>query len=142
MGERDTRFKPGQSGNPRGRPPGARNRATLAAEALLDGEAETITRKCVTMALAGDPTALRLCLSRILPARRDREIVLDLERLRGSKDALRAIETILRAVADGKITPSEGQAVAAMVETHRRTFEVEELENRIEALEAQQRAAR
>ena len=142
MGERDTRFKPGQSGNPRGRPPGARNRATLAAEALLDGEAETITRKCVTMALAGDPTALRLCLSRILPARRDREIVLDLERLRGSKDALRAIETILGAVADGKITPSEGQAVAAMVETHRRTFEVEELENRIEALEAQQRAAR
>ena len=142
MPRQDTQFKPGKSGNPRGRPRGARNRATLAAEALLDGEAEAITRKCIDLALAGDHTALRLCLSRILPVRRDREIVLDLERLRGSKDALRAIETILRAVADGKITPSEGQAVAAMVETHRRTFEVEELETRIERLEEQQCAVR
>ena len=78
MPRQDTQFKPGKSGNPRGRPRGARNRATLAAEALLDGEAEAITRKCIDLALAGDHTALRLCLSRILPVRRDREIDLDL----------------------------------------------------------------
>jgi hypothetical protein len=56
----------------------------------------------------------------------ERNISLDLENLRGFQDALQAIETILRAVAEGEITPSEGQAVASLVETHRRTFEVEE----------------
>ena len=47
------------SGDPAGRTKGARNRATLAAEALLEGEAEALTRKAIELALAGDPTALR-----------------------------------------------------------------------------------
>ena len=49
---------------------------------------------------------------------------------------------MLEAVGAGEITPSEGQAVASLLETHRRTFEVEELEHRIETLEEQQCAAR
>jgi len=61
-------FKKGRpSPNPNGRPPGARNRTTLAAEALLDGEAEALTRKAIERALDGDPTALRICIDRILP---------------------------------------------------------------------------
>ena len=74
MRERDTRYKPGQSGNPTRRPKGARNKAAVAAEALLEGEAETITRKCIDLALEGDHTALRLCLSRILPVKREKGI--------------------------------------------------------------------
>ena len=66
------RFRPGVSGNPRGRPVGSRNHATLAAAALLEGEAEAITRKAVELALAGDPVALRLCMERILPPMRER----------------------------------------------------------------------
>src|SRR5215472_5185933 len=63
------RFQPG---NP-GRPKGARHKATLAAEALLDGEAEGLTRKCVEAALGGDMAALRICMDRILPpAKSDR----------------------------------------------------------------------
>ena len=142
MSKQDTQFKPGQSGNPSGRPKGARNKSTVAAEALFDGEAETITRRCIGLALEGDPTALRLCLSRILPVKRERTIELDLPALEGSQDSLRAIGTVLEAVGAGMITPTEGQAVASLLETHRRTFEVEELEQRIEALEAQQCAAR
>jgi hypothetical protein len=49
-------FEPGQSGNPAGRPKGAGNHTTRAIEALLDG----------------DGPALRLCLDRLLPVRRDR----------------------------------------------------------------------
>ena len=64
--KQDGRFAPGQSGNQRGRPKGARNRATQAAETVLLDEAEALTRKCVEVALAGDVTALRLCLERIL----------------------------------------------------------------------------
>ena len=65
-------FKPGQSGNPKGKPKGARHKATLAALELLDGEAEALTRKAVDLALEGDTTALRLCLERIAPPARMR----------------------------------------------------------------------
>ena len=65
-----TRFKPG---NP-GRPKGARHRTTVAIEVLLDGEAEALTRKAVEMALGGDTTAMRLCLERLAPPRRDRPV--------------------------------------------------------------------
>ena len=63
--EQDTRFKPGQSGNPKGRPLGSRHKATLAIDKLLDGEADAITRKAIEIAKAGDTVALRLCLDRI-----------------------------------------------------------------------------
>lgn len=62
------RFKPGQSGNPKGRPVGSRHKATLAAQELLDGEAQAITRKAIEKALEGDGIALRLCLERIVPS--------------------------------------------------------------------------
>ena len=142
MPKQDTKFKPGQSGNPSGRPKGARNQSTMAAEALLDGESESLTRRCIDLAMEGDSTALRLCLSRILPVKRENPISLDLPALKDSQDSLRAIGTVLEAVGAGTITPSEGQAVASLLETHRRTFEVEELERRLEVLEAQQCAAR
>ena len=142
MENRDHLFKPGQSGNPNGGPKGSLNRSTMAAAALLDGESEALTRRCIDLAMGGDPTALRLCLSRILPVKRERTISLDLPALQGSQGALGAIGRVLEAVGAGMITPSEGQAVASLVETHRRTFEIEELEHRIEALEAQQCAAR
>ena len=60
----DSRWKKGQSGNPNGRAAGSRNRATLAIEALLEGEGEALTRKAIELAKAGDMAALRLCLDR------------------------------------------------------------------------------
>ena len=56
-----TRFQPGQSGNPKGRPPGSRNKTTMAVEGLLDGDAEAITRKAIEKAKGGDATMIRLC---------------------------------------------------------------------------------
>ncbi|MCJ2136438.1 DUF5681 domain-containing protein, partial [Methylobacterium sp. J-026] len=51
-------FGQGQSGNPGGRPKGARNRSTEALETILDGESEALTRKAIEMALEGDTVAL------------------------------------------------------------------------------------
>ena len=68
----DGRFAKGASGNPRGKSKGSRHRVTQAVEALMEGEAEALTRKAIEMGLAGDLTALRLCLDRIAPARRER----------------------------------------------------------------------
>jgi len=96
-----------------GRPRGSKNRTALAVQALLDGEAEGLTRVAVEKALAGDIVALRLCMDRILPVKRERAIELDLPALEGSQDSLRAIGTVLEAVGAGEITPTEGQAVAS-----------------------------
>jgi Family of unknown function (DUF5681) len=76
--KQDTRFKPGQSGNPDGRPKGARNVTTRAVEALLDGEAEKLTRKVIELGLTGDMTALRICMDRITPPRKDRHVAFSL----------------------------------------------------------------
>jgi hypothetical protein len=74
----DTRFKPGQSGNPSGKPKGSLNRVTLAIQCLLDGEGEELTRKAIELAKEGDLTALKLCLERICPPRKSRPIAIDL----------------------------------------------------------------
>ena len=121
-------------GNP-GRPRGARHKATQAALALLDGEAETLTRQAVTMALNGDGTALRLCLERIVPPRRDVPVTFDLPPMQSAADAAKAAGAVLDAVAGGDLTPQEGAHIMALVETFRRTLETTELEARIAALE-------
>ena len=128
-------FQKGTSGNPAGRPPGARNRATMAAEALLDGDAEALTRKAVDLALDGDVTALRLCLERICPPRRDRPMSFALPPLETAADAPKAIAAIVAAVADGTVTASEAAELATLVERFVKTVEVAELEARIVALE-------
>src|SRR5579872_3927945 len=99
------RWQRGQSGNPAGRAPGTRNRATVLAEALFDGEAETLVRKAVTMALDGDPAAMRLCISRIMSPRRDRPVRFALPPLATAADASRALASIAAAVAGGEIAP-------------------------------------
>ncbi|MCX5888259.1 MAG: DUF5681 domain-containing protein [Deltaproteobacteria bacterium] len=128
-------FKPGQSGNPTGRPKGSKHKATLAAQALLDGEAEGLTRKCIKMGLNGDPVALRLCLERLVPPRKDGPISIKLPAMKTAGDAVKVSGAIIGAVARGDLTPSEGEALARMVETHRRTLELEEIERRLTALE-------
>jgi hypothetical protein len=65
-------YETGRSGNPGGRQSGSRNKATLVATTFLAGESEALTRSAVELALVGDPTAMRLCLERILPPCRER----------------------------------------------------------------------
>jgi hypothetical protein len=77
------------------RRPSCRNRATLAAEVLLEGEAEALTRKAIELALAGDTTALRLCLERIVPQRRSRAVVFDLPRIDRVEDLAGAVGSVL-----------------------------------------------
>ena len=125
------RFAPG---NP-GRPQGARHKATMAALALLDGEAETLTRQAVTMALAGDVAALRLCLERIAPPRKDVPAAFALPAVATAKDAAAAAGAVLGAVAGGDLTPTEGAAIMALIEVYRRALETTELEARVTALE-------
>jgi hypothetical protein len=127
----DGTFAPGNPGKPRG----ARHRATQAVLALLDGQAEALTRKAVDMALYGDVTALRLCLERIAPPRKDAPVTFALPAMTCARDAAHAAAAVLGAVSEGDLTPAEGAHVMALVEAWRRTFETTELEARLTALE-------
>ena len=125
---------PFQKGNP-GRPKGARNKATVAAEALLDGEAETITRKAIELAKGGDITAIRLCLERILPPRKDRPIVVDLPNVTSVQDLKTAYGLVVRDVASGDLTPDQGRTLSDLLESYPRTIETSEIEQRLAMLE-------
>lgn len=126
-------FAPGNSLG--GKPRGARHRATMAVEELLDGQSDRLTQKAVEAALGGDMTAMRLCLERICPPRKERFIHVGLPRVESSSDTVKAITTVLEAVSVGEITPGEGQKFATLIEGQRRALETEELEARIVALE-------
>lgn len=122
------------AGNP-GKPKGTRHKATQAVLALLDGEAEALTRQAVTMALDGDGAALRLCLERIAPPRRDAPVQFNLPSMETARDAAKAAGAVLEAVANAELTPTEGAHIMGLVETFRRTLESSELEARVAALE-------
>jgi Family of unknown function (DUF5681) len=96
--QRGRPFEKGRSGNPAGRPRGNRNRSTLAAQLLLQGEAEALTRKAVELALNGDPTALRLCLDRLIAPHRERLVPLTLPPMRKPADLAATMEAITAAV--------------------------------------------
>jgi hypothetical protein len=126
--------RPFAKGNP-GRPKGARHKATVAAEALLDGEAEALTRKAVELALEGDSTALRLCLDRILPPRRERPVAFRLPSLHRAGDAAEAMAALMSAVAAAEITPGEAAELAKLIETFVRALEAGEFDRRLRVIE-------
>jgi hypothetical protein len=124
-------FRPGNSGKPKG----ARHAATLAAEALLDGQAEALTQKAIEGALGGDSAALRLCLDRIVPPRRERPVKFALPALKVAEDAAAAMSAITAAVAEGELSLGEAESAAKLVELFVRTLEAGEFERRIRSLE-------
>ena len=118
-----------------GRPKGALNRTTLAARALLDHEAEQITRRCVEMAKAGDTTALRLGLERLVPVARDEPVRLDLPEVTDATSGVEALQKLIRASAEGRLTPLQASSISGLVAQHLRATELVALEQRLEALE-------
>jgi hypothetical protein len=128
-------FQPGKSGNPAGRPKGARNHTTRAVEALLDGEAEALTRKAIELALDGDGPALRLCLDRLLPVRRDRPITFTLPPIEKPADLTRATHALMQGVAAGEITPSEAAELSKLVDAHVNAIKTADLAERLARIE-------
>jgi hypothetical protein len=119
-----------------GRPKGLRNKATLAIESLLQGQAEALTQTAVTKALEGDSVALRLCMERIASAPKDQPISFSLPKMNSALDASEAAGSVLTAVSDGALTPIEATRVMGLINSYRRTLELAEIEQRLQALEA------
>lgn len=129
------RFQKGQSGNPQGRPKGSRNKATLAVQKLLDGEAEAITRKIIDKAKEGDMRAAQLCIERLLPPRRDHVIIFPLPEITRPEDAPAAFNAIAAAVARGQISVADAAELAKIVEGYVRAVEATEFAARLADVE-------
>ena len=129
------RWRKGASGNRAGKPRGTRHKATLAVETLLEGEAEALSRKAVDLALKGDVSALRLCLDRIVPPRKDRPVCFELPVMTESKNAVTASAAIVAAVAAGELTPTEAAELSKTIDSFVRVAETADLAERIKRLE-------
>ncbi|RTL81899.1 MAG: hypothetical protein EKK29_17255 [Hyphomicrobiales bacterium] len=133
--KQDGRWQPGQSGNPAGKPRGARHKTTVLAEKLMQDDAEAVVNAVLSAAKTGDMTAARIVLDRLYPARRDNPVTFALPKIESAADAAAAMGSILEAVADGSLTPGEAETVAKLIETHIRALECSEFEARLSALE-------
>jgi hypothetical protein len=131
------RGRPFEVGNTagHGRPKGSRNKATLAKSELFDEYSESVTRKCLSMALKGDPVAMRLCMERIHPTRRAMSVKFKVPRVRSLNDLPAALNSIMRAVASGKLTPAEGQQIVPLLESIGEVLSAQELQSRLQILE-------
>ena len=134
-GKQDSRFKPGQSGNPRGKPHGSRNRTSLVLDKMLADDGADVVRAVLAAAKDGDMQAARLVLDRIVPMRKGRPVRLDLPTIENAADVLTALSSTVAAMAEGEITPDEAAVVAGVLETKRKVIETVELEARLARLE-------
>ncbi len=134
-------FRPGESGNPSGKPPGAKNRATRLAQTLLDGEEEALVRKVIELAKGGDMQALKVCLDRLCPPLKPQSALVQIEI--PETDNLADIGRVfILAASDGRLSPDIASQLVAAVGTLARVVEIDELKERLAALESAVRLAK
>lgn len=140
--KKDTRFQPGQSGNPAGRPVGARSKKHQILDELAEDSAEDIARKFIELAKAGDGAAGRLILDRIWPARKGARVSFDLPEVTTAAELPNAIAKVNRQVADGDLAPEEGTLIVGLLDAQRRAIETNDLAERIAAIEEKMAGAK
>jgi hypothetical protein len=128
------RGRPFAKGNP-GRRLGSKNRLAAISASLLAGEEQDLTRKAIELAKAGDTQMLKFLLNRILP--RERAVKVNLPKMEYADDAVEALGSIAQAVSEGQISPGEGVALAAIVNSYARAIDLADLVKRLEAVELQ-----
>jgi hypothetical protein len=129
------KFKKGESGNPSGKPKGCRNATTILFDELLKDNARDLIEKAIEMAKGGDGPALRLCIDRLAPPRKDRPVWFDLPKMNEARDAVSASAAIVAAVASGDLTPSEAAELSKVIDSYARTLQTVEIEERLSKLE-------
>jgi hypothetical protein len=130
--KRPGRWKPGESGNAAGRPPGSGAVAKL--RAGIEAHVPEIIDKLVQQAKEGDAGAARLLLERVVPALKPTEQPAPIDMPDGSlADQARAV---VHAAADGDLAPAQAAQIVTALGGVAKIIETTELVRRIEALEA------
>ena len=128
-------FQKGQSGNPAGRPRGSRNKASLRMQEMLEQKADALVKKVVKMALAGNIGALRLCLDRLAPTRKNEPLFCEMPPLQKASDAVAAIAGVASAAVAGDVTADEAAKLAKVISLYVNTLEAHNFEDRLLRLE-------
>lgn len=133
-------WKPGESGNPRGRPPGRPDKRLLATQQMLD-EMRNIVAVLVGKALEGDTNAASIVLAKVLPS-----VKAQAEKVSFEFDATASISEqvaqVLDGVAQGKLAPDVARLIIDSIKSLADVRATEELAARIEALEEARDASR
>jgi hypothetical protein len=132
-------FKPGQSGNPAGRKPGATNRLVLEARKIADKLTPAVIKKLGKDAALGDRLAASLFLRYTFPKARVVEsgLQFDMPKLESASDVPAAIRSVLAAIANGSLSPTDGHALIHGFEAYSRSAVRDGHEQRLRALEEQ-----
>jgi hypothetical protein len=138
----DGRFRKGHSGNPKGGRPGARHRATIAAEQILLGDIAEIAASVVNQAKAGSSWACGLVLRLLLPPARERLTPFQLPPINGPADVVDAIQSAIALAGTGEMTLTEASHVVDLLDCLRAAFETRDLQSQIEALKSEIEALR
>ncbi len=128
-------FQPGTSGNPSGKKRGTRNRSTmLRAQLVTPAAVQSIASSLVEAALGGNVPAAIAVLDRVWPRLRPVSLPTHIELPDGS--LAEQGQAVVRAVAQGTMTPDDGARMLAAINALAHIVEVDELKRRLSALEA------
>lgn len=133
--QKKIRFQKGKSGNPLGRPQGSRNKASLMAEQLFAEDIQGVCKSVIAKAKSGDMQAAKIILDRLLPPRKDNPVNVELPEIKTANDILKAVGSITQAIARGEISPSEGEALARILDINAKAIEICEFESVLTQLE-------
>jgi hypothetical protein len=128
-------YQKGESGNPAGRPRGARNKRTILLESMFDRDATAIIDQMITLAKEGDVAAIRMCIDRLYPRPRGRAAAFDLPPMTSAADAVSAMGGIMQAIGDGDLSAEEGAELSKVVAGFSQTFATADMERRLREVE-------
>jgi hypothetical protein len=126
-------FEPGNKMG-KGRPRGSRNKRSVFMD-MMESHGETIIKQCQVMALEKNPIAMRLCMERLLAPCKAPNTRFRLPAATSATELVKALGAVMQQVARGHLSAQEGEAMAGMIESLRRTIETEEFEQRLRAVE-------
>ena len=108
-------FRPGQSGNPAGRPRGSRNKRTILAEKLLEDRVGEVTNAAIDLAKAGHPIGVRVCMDRVAPRLRHGPLDFALPELVTLADVPVAYNAIGQGLASSELDPEQAALLMKIV---------------------------
>lgn len=126
------RWKPGQSGNPQGRPRGTSTAAKL--REAIEADLPAILESVISAAKDGDVAAARLLLERAIPALKPAELPVSVDV--GGETLAAQGRAIMAAVASGQVAPAQGVSLMGALSQLARLVELDELGDRLRLLEA------
>jgi len=128
------KFQPGTSGNPSGRPKGSQDKRHALRQLLVPHQ-EKLVKTLIDFANAGDMSAMRIVMDRLMPPLREDPIRVTLPKIASADDCIKAQSFVLASVAAGELLPSEAQTLSGLIDAQRRAYETNDLAKRLVSVE-------